>query len=251
MEENSGSCSHATPQSVRTRIGRSWNGRRTIAAMRPCRVTPESMHGLHRAAVVPQPHTTTCLPRSRVQVARVLVAGSGRLATRATTPTTSAERRRHSRFPSYPGVTRDKLVRQAKRQRLSSLASISRRQQVQRQPQGVGTPHLRRAPRRAPRQGPVVAADSKQIVEIVERMVPDGAISLLPTATLVLAPSTPAGRHRPAVGGRHRRRLRLHRRHLQHQRRRQAAPMETSIAQIGPPMENVRATPAGCWKTVS
>jgi len=247
MEDNSGSCSHATQQSVRTRIGRSCTAQRTIAIMRPCRVTPESMHGLHRAAVVPQPRTTTCLPRSRVQVARVLVAGSGRLATRATTPTTSAERRRLSRFPSCPGVTRDKFVRQAKRQRLSSLASISRRQQVQRQPQGVGTPHLRRAPR----QGPVVAADSKQIVGIVERMVPDGAISLLPTATLVLAPSTPAGRHRPAVGGRHRRRLRLHRRHLQHQRRRQGAPMETSIAQIGPPMENVRATPAGCWKTVS
>jgi len=219
--------------------------------MRPCRVTPESMHGLHRAAVVPQPRTTTCLPRSRVQVARVLVAGSGRLATRATTPTTSAERRRLSHFPSYPGVARDKLVRQAKRQ-LSSLASISRRQQAQRQPR-VGTPHLRRAPRRtphlrrAPRQGAVVAADSEQTVVIVEKMAQDGATSLLPTVTLALAPSIRPVRPHLAVEARQ---LQVLSQLQLLSRRPRHAPILIRTAQIGPPTESARRTQAGCWKIV-
>jgi len=240
MGENGGSCSHATPPSLRAQIGRSWNGRRTIAAMQLCRVTLGSTHGRHKAAVVPQKPTTTCLLLSRVQAARVLVGGSGRQGTRAMMSTTSEEARRLSSSPSYLGQTRELPVRQDKRQSPSCLASISGLQQEQRQHP------LRRAPRRAPRQGAVlvVAADSKQIVGIVERMALDGAISLLPIAPSALAPSTPAGRHQSAVGGRHRRRQ-LHR-HLQHQRRRQGAPMAVSIAQIGPPVENVRATPASC-----
>merc|ERR1719343_234710 len=215
----------------------------TAALWRPCRVTPESMHGLHRAAVVPQPRIIMCLPRSRVQVARVLVAGSGRLATRATTPTTSAERRRLSRLPSYRGMTRDKFARQARRQRLSSLASTSRRQQVQRQPQGVGTPHLRRAPR----QGAVVAADSEQTVVTVEKMAQDGATSLLPIVTLALAVSTrPVRPHLAAEA----RQLQVLSQPQLLSRRPRRAPILIRTAQTGPPTESARRTQAGCWKIV-
>jgi len=181
-------------------------------------------------------------------VARVLVAGSGRLATRATTRTTSAERRRLSRFPSYPGVAPDQFVRQAKRQRLSSLASTSRPQQEQRQPR-VGTPHLRQAPR----QGAVVAADSELTVVIVERMAQDGATSLLPTVTLALAPSTRPVRPHLAAEARQLqvlRQLKLLRQLQVLSPAQGRAAIRVTCAQVGPPAASVRRTQAGCWQTV-
>jgi len=46
------------------------------------------------------------------------------------------------------------------------------------------------------------------------------------------------------------RRRQLQHRHLQRQRRHQGAPIRTSIAKTGPPMENVRSILAGCWMVV-
>merc|ERR1719195_896330 len=110
-------------------------------------------------------------------------------------PTTLAERQRLSRFPICLGMMRDQFVRRDKRQRLSSLASISRRQQEQRQRQEAGTLH----PPRALHQGAVAVADSEQIVGTVERMARDGATSLLPIVPSAQAPSTQPVRPHPVA----------------------------------------------------
>jgi len=126
MEENGGSSYHVGALSLLAQAGRSWSGQRAVAAARLCRATPGSTHGPRKAAVVQQAQSTMCHRLSRVQVVRVLVGGSGRLGTHATTPTTSEDPRKPSTLTRYPGVALGRSVRQDRSQRLSSLASTSR-----------------------------------------------------------------------------------------------------------------------------
>merc|ERR1712186_163823 len=93
---------------------------------------------------------------------------------------------------------------------------------------------------RHPAPGPeVVVANSKQTVGIVEKMVLAGATSLCPTVPYAPGSSTTARRLRIVVA----RRRHSHNRH----RRQGRAPMIIGIAEIGPPVDNVRQTPPTCW----
>jgi len=69
-----------------------------------------------------------------------------------------------------------------------------------------------------------------------------GATSLCPTVPYAPGSSTTARRLRIVVA---------RRRHSHNRRRRQGrAPMRIRIAEIGPPVDNVRQTPPTCWRTV-
>merc|ERR1719410_420539 len=161
---------------------------------------------------------------------------SGRMATSATMPTISQERRRHlmwqsSQLSCAPMIQVEgswvcvATQTSPRALRSSSLASISRLK---------GPPHRRQHQRQ--RQDALIRISIAQIGPPTEsaRAIPASCWTLVPQVAV------------PAPRQRQPRRRRLHHRHPRQQLQRQDALIRISIAQIGPPAGSARAIPASC-----